>query len=206
MSSRTVSFPLNEDEGIGIPMRSQDDLPQHVKGRAYWVAHHDNPNKNSYGVEDLKGKEWAIEFLNNDWYVVRWRNNRYESCRKAKINRYDFGLGWWEKTDPAHPDYEPPVLDPHSPRGIEVEESEGDREEKFRDPGSADESPLEEKGKEPERIDSPMPGEWEPAKDVDDRILSRTVETMVDLGRDWDLPEPDPGLGLVRHRGFALRR
>ncbi|KAI0244985.1 hypothetical protein BJV78DRAFT_1159305 [Lactifluus subvellereus] len=103
MTSQIVNFLLDDDKGMGITVRIKDDLPGHVKGQAYWVNHHDNLSKNSYGIKDLKGKEWAIEFLNDDWYVLRWRNHHYESCRKAKINQYDFGLGWWEKTDPAHP-------------------------------------------------------------------------------------------------------
>jgi len=67
-----------------IPLCTEDDLPAHVKGVAYWV-NHANQNKNLYCFEDEKGGEWPIEFINNDWYVLRWRNEMYQTCANGRV-------------------------------------------------------------------------------------------------------------------------
>ena len=74
MSSRCLTFPVNQDVAVVVPLHTKDDLPAHIKGVAYWV-NHANSNKNSYCFEDGQGGEWPIEFINNDCVTIHLRTS-----------------------------------------------------------------------------------------------------------------------------------
>ena len=49
--------------------QARDDLPAHMKGRAYWVDF-ENSNRLAYHMQDNQGNETIVEFINNAWYIV----------------------------------------------------------------------------------------------------------------------------------------
>ena len=56
---------------LSLHPRTEDDLPNHVKGNAYWVEFR-GEGQLAYHVRDEGGLEYPVEFLNNQWYQLTW--------------------------------------------------------------------------------------------------------------------------------------
>ena len=112
MASRTLDIPGNGDY-VTVSVRTQDNLPSHIRGSAYWQLYGTLHPRNSYCVPSaLEGDDLPVEFINNQWYHLVWL-----TAQREYQTRHDFditypenslGLGWWQITDPAHPEYQKP--------------------------------------------------------------------------------------------------
>jgi hypothetical protein len=99
--------------------RAEPNLPAHVEGRAQWVLYQDSL-RSAYHGRRLDGSDIPVEFINNEWYALLWRDGRYQvlrNCRILSTQLAQLGLGAWRVTDVQHPDYvEPPQISPVEPR------------------------------------------------------------------------------------------
>jgi hypothetical protein len=60
----------------------------------------------------LGGDDLPVEFINNQWYHLVWltAQREYQTRNDFDITypENSLGLGWWQITDPAHPEYQNP--------------------------------------------------------------------------------------------------
>ena len=58
----------------------------------------------------LEGDDLPVEFINNRWYHLVWltAQREYQTRHNFDITYLKnlLGLGWWQITDPAHPEYQ----------------------------------------------------------------------------------------------------
>ena len=117
---------FHEQDPIVAPRRSSDDLPVHVKGIVRWYpdaqlqAGYYVPKKHS-----PSGDFEPLEFINNQWFGLfgHPETSTTHLCTRASaaipvINK--LGIGYWDITDPEHPDFTPGTIetidvDPPSP-------------------------------------------------------------------------------------------
>ena len=135
MASRTIRLP-EDDTYVVVQPRRNDDLPTHVRGSAFWVNFQDT-DKHAYHAEDTSGASFAIEFLNDDWYQITWKNGQYITSKACKLSRYALGLGWWKPSDPAHPEYRTHIVSPVEAQGATTENESSSGMEEYRSRGDA---------------------------------------------------------------------
>ena len=115
-----ISCIFHEDDFLVVPHRTTPDLPPHVLGTARW-----NTNWYRYYIPkaftSTKRAE-PVEFLNNRWYLLYTdptQPGTFHTRASALITvTNDFGLGYWDPSDPLHPDFQPTAAinaDPPSP-------------------------------------------------------------------------------------------
>ena len=108
-----LSCIFHKQDPLIAPRRSSDDLPTHVKGIIRWypdaqpIAGYYIPKKYSPSREFE-----PVEFINNRWFILFRHQDTSTThlCTKASeaipiINR--LGIGYWDITDPQHPDFTP---------------------------------------------------------------------------------------------------
>jgi hypothetical protein len=87
----------------------------HVEGRVQWVLYQDQL-RSAYHGRRLDRSEIPVEFINNEWYALLWRDGQYQvlrNCRIPATQLAQLGLGAWRITDAQHLDYvEPPQISP----------------------------------------------------------------------------------------------
>ena len=120
---------FHEQDPIITPRRSSDDLPLHVKGIVRWYPDAE-PHAGYYVPKKYSpsGDFEPLEFINNQWFGLfgHPETSTTHLCTRASaaipiINR--LGIGYWDITDPEHPDYTHNVteninVDPPSPPHI----------------------------------------------------------------------------------------
>ena len=62
-----ITAEFEGEKYLSLRPRTEDDLPNHVKGDAYWVEF-GGEGQSAYHVQDEGGSEYPVEFLNNQWY------------------------------------------------------------------------------------------------------------------------------------------
>ena len=102
---------FHEQDPIVAPRRSSDDLPVHVKGIVRWYP--DAQPQAGYYVPKKyspSGDFEPLEFINNQWFGLfgHPETSTTHLCTRASAaipitNR--LGIGYWDITDPEHPDY-----------------------------------------------------------------------------------------------------
>ena len=115
-----ITCQFHDDDFLVVPPRSTDNLPPHVLGSARW-----NQNYNRYYVPrsfTSNNKTQPVEFLNNRWYTLypdSTQHGVFLTNANSVISLVNtLGLGYWDPTDPAHPDFQPTAAidaDPPSP-------------------------------------------------------------------------------------------
>ena len=99
-----------------IHRRQTDDLPTHVKGTAFFENHRGQEGQRRYDtgyyITTSDGTKCAVEFIHannrDDWYSLEKNNlGQYITTTAKKIPELvtDRYLGYWDVTDPQHPDY-----------------------------------------------------------------------------------------------------
>jgi hypothetical protein len=76
-----------------------DNLPDHIKGTAYWVPF-GGKGKSAYHVKNKEGGEFPVEFVNDAWYQLTWGLSGYRMSASSSITpevRIKLGLGWYNK-------------------------------------------------------------------------------------------------------------
>ena len=104
---------LGNGDYVTVSIRTQDDLPVHVQGSAYWQSYRTLHPRNSYCVPSaLGGDNLPVKFINNQWYHLVWltAQREYQTRHDSDITYPEnlLGLGWWQITDLAHPEYQRP--------------------------------------------------------------------------------------------------
>ena len=117
---------FHEQDPIVAPRRSSDNLPVHVKGIVRWYP--DAQPQAGYYVPKKyspSGDFEPLEFINNQWFGLfgHPETSTTHLCTRASaaipiVNC--LGIGYWDITDPEHPDYthgtiENIDIDPPSP-------------------------------------------------------------------------------------------
>ena len=107
MASLTVVLP---EDGNLIPItpRLTNDLPDHVKGTAQWIQQsRSRPPCYTVTNPDTNLRS-GVEFINNEWYYLQVFQGRLCTRNALLVARdNNLGLGYWNLTDPQHPDYQP---------------------------------------------------------------------------------------------------
>jgi hypothetical protein len=112
VASLQVALAPN-NQATPITRRTHDDLPAHVKGNVEW----NRPNRGYYIPQHLTSNNSLepVEFINNHWYELR-----YDASARTFYTQENlvipvqniFGIGYWNVTDPQHPEYQPPSRTP----------------------------------------------------------------------------------------------
>ena len=107
MASRIVYFPKNPDKFVVVHTQFTNDLPSHIKGRAYWL-NSNHLGKSQYHIVTNDGTPLAVEFINHYWYLISWRQGHYITKQTWKINKGDYETGWYHDNNPVNPDFQQP--------------------------------------------------------------------------------------------------
>ena len=100
-----------------IHRRQFDDLPEHVKGRAYFEDHGDTDHTGYY-FDNQKQQKTPTEFLCIDgedrWYILHYssRLQRYQATDESILPIQNPFTGYWHIDEPDHPDYVIPAQQP----------------------------------------------------------------------------------------------
>ena len=108
---------FHEQNPIVAPRRSSDDLPVHVKGIVWWYPDAE-PQAGYYMPKKYSpsGDFEPLEFINNQWFGLfgHPETSTTQLCTRASaaipiVNR--LGIGYWDITDPEHPDFTPGTVE-----------------------------------------------------------------------------------------------
>ena len=108
----TLSCIFHKQDPLIAPRRTSDDLPTHIKGIIRWypeaqpVAGYYVPKKYS-----PSGEFEPVKFINNQWFRLfgHPETSTTQLCTRANaaipiINH--LGIGYWDITEPQHPDFD----------------------------------------------------------------------------------------------------
>jgi hypothetical protein len=94
--------------------QTTDNLPQHVKGEVYWANHNTRSNcthpRTGYYLPQERTpthQPEAVEFINNTWFslLINQQEQTYYTQSSLQIPWDNaLGAGYWNLTDPEHPD------------------------------------------------------------------------------------------------------
>ena len=108
---------FHEQNPIVAPRRSSDDLPVHIKGIVRWYPDAE-PQAGYYVPKKYSpsGDFEPLEFINNQWFGLfgHPETSTTQLCTRAStaipiVNR--LGIGYWDITDPEHPDFIPGTVE-----------------------------------------------------------------------------------------------
>ena len=126
MAPERLTCIFHKQDPIVAPRRSSDDLPTHVKGIVRWYPDAE-PQAGYYVPKKYSPSRdfEPLEFINNQWFGLfrHPETSTTHLCTRASaaipiVNR--LGIGYWDITDPEHPDFtlgtiETIDVDPPSP-------------------------------------------------------------------------------------------
>jgi hypothetical protein len=112
VASLQIAFALN-NQATPVTRRTHDDLPTHVKGTVEW----NRPNHGYYIPQHLTSNNSLepVEFINNRWYELQYNASACTFYTQENLVipiQNIFGIGYWNVTDPQHPEYQPPSRTP----------------------------------------------------------------------------------------------
>jgi hypothetical protein len=112
VASLQIAFAPN-NQATPVTCRTHDDLPAHVKGTVEW----NRPNRGYYIPQHLTSNNALepVEFINDRWYELRYDASArtfYTQENLVLPVQNIFGVGFWNVTDPQHPEYQPPSRTP----------------------------------------------------------------------------------------------
>ena len=117
---KQITCTFHQEDYLVVPHRSHPDLPPHILGTARW-------NQNWYRYYVPKAfttsmRAEPVEFLNNCWYLLytdpAHPGTFHTNASSLIAVTNDFGLGYWDPSDPQHPDFQATAAidaDPPSP-------------------------------------------------------------------------------------------
>ena len=113
----TITASFHKDDHLPIHRRAHPDLPPHVTGIAVW--YNNLPEGPGYYIPRCVAtskRNEPIEFINNNWFGLFHSPaypNTWSTCASAAITPQNtLGLGYWDVSDPQHPNFTPIVIDP----------------------------------------------------------------------------------------------
>jgi len=90
-----------------VHRRQQDDLPAHIKGKAYFKYYRPGHKDTRYYIDLPKKSHGAVEFVKVEdkdyWVKLLWKDNQWYTNQGGVLHTSK--LGHWEETDPQHPHY-----------------------------------------------------------------------------------------------------
>ena len=105
-SPEEITVVFNRDLPLLITKRKRDDLPTHVKGTAEWI--NQGPSGPGYYIPQHHSPSNSLEpnkFINNQWYGLLVQNQQHFTQANLAIDINNiFSLGYWNTSDPQHPD------------------------------------------------------------------------------------------------------
>jgi hypothetical protein len=112
VASLQIAFAPN-NQATPVTRRTHDDLPAHVKGTVEWNRH----NRGYYIPQHLTSNNALepVEFINNRWYELRYDASARTFYTQENLSipvQNVYGIGFWNVTDPQHPEYQPPSRTP----------------------------------------------------------------------------------------------
>ena len=94
---------LNQNKRVH--RRQQDDLPEYVKGEAYFENHRSGHKDTGYYIDLPKKTHRAVEFIrvedDNFWVKILLKDNQWIMNQGGVLHTSK--LGTWRETDPQHP-------------------------------------------------------------------------------------------------------
>ena len=86
-----------------------NNLPDHVKGAAFWIHH--NNRQGGYYYTKSNQQPAPVELINNAWHLLHYSTTEqifgvWESYQ-VEPGDPSYGLGYWHEHDPQHPNYQP---------------------------------------------------------------------------------------------------
>ena len=113
---------------VQIQRRTKDNLPKHVKGKAWWYE--STPDQSAYIGYYIgeQPNEQAVEFLRirsqDNWYILtghRGKPTYYSMSSDDRVPREnDLNLSWWNIDNKEHPEYYSNLPEPEITPEIEV--------------------------------------------------------------------------------------
>ena len=109
---------FHDQDPIITPRRSSDNLPTHVKGLIRWYPDVEPQARYYVPKKYSPSRDFEpVEFINNQWFGL-FRHKETSTthlCTKASeaipiVNH--LGIGYWDITDPQHPDFIPGAIEP----------------------------------------------------------------------------------------------
>ena len=109
---------FHKQDPIIAPRRSSDDLPTHVKGIIRWYPDAE-PQAGYYVPKKYSPSRdfEPVEFINNQWFGLfgNLETSTTHLCTRASAaipitNR--LSIGYWDITDPEHPNFIPGTIEP----------------------------------------------------------------------------------------------
>ena len=95
------------DQDKRVHRRQQDDLPEHVKGEAYFEFYGSGHRDTGYYINLPKKTHRAVEFIKVEdkdyWVKLLWKNDQWITNQGGVLHTSK--LGSWRETDPQHPHY-----------------------------------------------------------------------------------------------------
>jgi len=95
------------DQDKRVHRRQQDNLPKHVKGKAYFENHGTGHKDTRYYVDLPKKTHGVIEFVKVEdkdyWVKLLWKNDQWITNQGGVLHTSK--LGNWTETDLQHPHY-----------------------------------------------------------------------------------------------------
>jgi len=95
------------DQDKRVHRRQQDNLPEHVKGEAYFEFHRSGHRDTRYYINFPKKTHGPIKFVKVEdedyWVKLLWKNEQWTTNQGGVLHTPK--LGAWKVTDPQHPHY-----------------------------------------------------------------------------------------------------
>jgi hypothetical protein len=110
VASIEVLFP-SKNTLTAISQQTTDNLPAHVKGSAQWDTVGSFTGYYIPAEHTKNNKPAPTKFINNAWHALVYIESQQAFFTRsthciARVNTY--GLGFWNLTDPEHPEYTAP--------------------------------------------------------------------------------------------------
>jgi hypothetical protein len=112
VASLQIAFAPN-NQATPVTRRTHDDLPAHIKGTVEW----NRPNCGYYIPQHLTSNNALepVKFINNHWHELRYDASACTFYTQENLSipiQNVYGIGYWNITDPQHPEYQPPSQAP----------------------------------------------------------------------------------------------
>src|ERR1700677_2602091 len=105
-----IQRPFDEEDPtalIPVERRTEDDLPERVKGIVLWKTNLPDRRPGYYIYDVQNNTHSSVEFIEDHWYWLYDHNDFTFVSLQDRIEHYTFGTGYWSvEVDPQHPQHQ----------------------------------------------------------------------------------------------------